>query len=101
MVRFSDAVRLGFRHYFDFRSRSTRAEYWWWALFIIVAQFLLYIVDMLIGTYDSEAGGLHRQRFSSLTYSVPNSGFSYKFVCLCWLPKTCFIRRIPISYAAL
>ena len=82
MVRFSDAVRLGFRHYFDFRSRSTRAEYWWWALFIIVAQFLLYIVDMLIGTYDSEAGGLHRQRFSSLTYSVPNSGFSYKFVCL-------------------
>ena len=31
--------------------------------------------------------GLHRQRFSSLTYSVPDSGFSYKFVCLCWLPK--------------
>ena len=101
MVRFSDAVRLGFRHYFDFRSRSTRAEYWWWALFIIVAQFLLYIVDMLIGTYDSEAGGLHRQRFSSLTYSVPYSHFSFKLVTLCQWWESSFERRIPAGYIVL
>jgi uncharacterized membrane protein YhaH (DUF805 family) len=55
MVSFPDAVRLGFQHYFDFRSRSTRAEYWWWLLFALIADVILSIVDMIIGTYNVQS----------------------------------------------
>jgi uncharacterized membrane protein YhaH (DUF805 family) len=49
MVSFPDAIRLGFQHYFDFRSRSTRAEYWWWLLFVILTQQALNVVNIRIG----------------------------------------------------
>ena len=49
MVSFPDAVRRGFQHYFDFRSRSTRAEYWWWLLFVILTQQTLNVVNIRIG----------------------------------------------------
>ena len=49
MVSFPDAIRLGFQHYFDFRSRSTRAEYWWWVLFFILTQQTLNVVNIRIG----------------------------------------------------
>ena len=51
MVSFPDAIRLGFQHYFDFRSRSTRAEYWWWWWwFVILTQQALHVVNIRIGT---------------------------------------------------
>ena len=56
MVSFPDAIRLGFQHYFDFRSRSTRAEYWWWALFTVLAGQILTVVDMMTGTYNVQIG---------------------------------------------
>ena len=49
MVSFPDAIRLGFQNYFDFRSRSTRAEYWWWVLFVILTQQVLNVVNIRIG----------------------------------------------------
>ena len=65
MTSFPDAIRLGFQHYFDFRSRSTRAEYWWWGLFVVVASVILMIVDMMIGTYNVQSNsGLLRGVFS-------------------------------------
>ena len=42
---FVKAVRSGFQHYFNFRGRSTRSEYWWWVLFIVLAGFILSVVD--------------------------------------------------------
>ena len=56
MVSFPDAIRLGFQHYFDFRSRSTRAEYWWWVLFIVLGDVILTAVDMMTGTYNVQTG---------------------------------------------
>ena len=50
MVSFPDAIRLGFQHYFDFRSRSTRAEYWWWFLFVVLADVILSVADTPGGT---------------------------------------------------
>mgnify|MGYP001378939250 CR=1 FL=1 len=57
-VSFPDAIQLGFQRYFDFRGRSTRAEYWWWALFTILITVILYAADVLIGTWsvDMDAG---------------------------------------------
>ena len=52
MVSFPDASRLGFQHYLDFRSRSTRAEYWWWWLFSVLAVVILSTADIMTGTYS-------------------------------------------------
>ena len=56
MVSFPDAIRLGFQHYFDFRSRSTRAEYWWWVLFAALTDVILTAVDIKLGTFDFRTG---------------------------------------------
>jgi len=50
MVRFGEAIRRGFSNYFRFSGRSTRAEYWWWTLFVVVAGIVLAVVDTLTGT---------------------------------------------------
>ena len=34
MVSFTEAVKLGYQNYFNFSDRSTRAELWWWILFL-------------------------------------------------------------------
>ena len=56
MLSFQNAVGLGFQHYFDFKGRSTRSEYWWWLLFVVLAGIALTIVDMGIGTFNYESG---------------------------------------------
>ena len=50
MVSFPQAVKLGFKNYFKFSGRSTRAEYWWWLLFTVLAGIVLNVVDTLTGT---------------------------------------------------
>ena len=49
-ISFTDAVRLGFQRYTDFSGRSTRAEYWWWALFGLLVGIILGAVDTYTGT---------------------------------------------------
>ena len=39
----------GFRKYADFSGRATRAEFWWWALFIVLGSIVLSVIDSLIG----------------------------------------------------
>ena len=67
MVSFPDAIRLGFQHYFDFRSRSTRAEYWWWVLFRVLAGLILTVFDSITGILDVQTGnGLFSSLFGLL-----------------------------------
>jgi len=49
MVSFPDAVKLGFQKYFDFSGRATRAEIWWWTLFLQLLNWGLWIVDQFGG----------------------------------------------------
>ena len=35
-----------------FNGRATRAEFWWWVLFVFASVIVLTIVDMVIGTYN-------------------------------------------------
>ena len=42
------AVKAGFRNYIRFNGRATRPEFWWWMLFITVANILLGIIDRII-----------------------------------------------------
>ena len=41
MVSFPQAIRLGFKNYFKFRGRATRAEFWWvFLVYIPIGQIL-------------------------------------------------------------
>ena len=71
MVSFQNAVGLGFQHYFDFKGRSTRSEYWWWLLFVVLAGIALTIVDMGIGTFNYESGDGLLSGLSKLATLIP------------------------------
>ena len=49
VVSFSDAVKLGFQGYFKFNGRSTRAEFWWWQLFLLITGIMGALIDVAIG----------------------------------------------------
>jgi uncharacterized membrane protein YhaH (DUF805 family) len=49
MVSFIDAIKLGFRNYFKFSERSTRAEFWWWALFYQISSIVLTVFGEVVG----------------------------------------------------
>ncbi|HVQ88177.1 MAG TPA: DUF805 domain-containing protein [Actinomycetes bacterium] len=43
MVSFPDAIKSAFAQYASFAGRSTRAEYWWFGLFVFVVDMVFYI----------------------------------------------------------
>lgn len=50
-MTFSEAVRTCFEKYATFRGRARRSEFWWFALFVFLAQFALGLIDAaLFGT---------------------------------------------------
>ena len=48
MIGFGQAIKLGFNRYVDFSGRSSRAEIWWWTLFLVLVSIVLNIVDIAI-----------------------------------------------------
>ena len=65
-VSFATAVQLGFSRFLDFRGRSTRAEYWWFSLFIVIGSVITSLVDGILGT-GGPNGGLIEVLFSLIT----------------------------------
>ena len=49
-VGFGDAISLGFKNYANFGGLSSRAEYWWFTLFIILVSFGTGIIGTATGT---------------------------------------------------
>ena len=59
---FGEAVRTVFGKYATFRGRARRAEYWWWALFVILVSIVLSVADsVLFGTVTRTPGGFEAQ----------------------------------------
>ena len=66
MVSFIDAITLGFRNYgciyaygrTDRSGRATRAEFWWFALFIFLVDIIATAVDTVVLDTDSSDIGL-------------------------------------------
>ena len=58
MIGFSSAVALAFQQYFKFSGRSTRAEYWWFALFSLIGSVVLGIGETFMGTMDASGQGV-------------------------------------------
>ncbi len=47
-MSFAQSISSGFRRYFDFRTRSSRSEYWWWTLFALLVSVAATILDALL-----------------------------------------------------
>ena len=50
-MSFGEAIGSGFSKYVVFNGRSSRSEYWWWTLFVIIGYIVFAVVDGIIGTY--------------------------------------------------
>lgn len=50
---FLGALKDGFARYVDFRTRSTRSQYWWWTLWMIVLSFGAALIDVMLTLGDS------------------------------------------------
>ena len=61
------AVVQGFRKYAVFGGRATRAEYWWWVLFIFIGVIVLGVIDSLIGLLGVWENGPLETLFSLAT----------------------------------
>lgn len=45
---FGDAIRSGFSNYVKFSGRSSRSEYWYWVLFILIVQLVLGVIESAV-----------------------------------------------------
>jgi uncharacterized membrane protein YhaH (DUF805 family) len=52
---FMDAVRICFQKYVTISGRARRSEYWWWFLFILIASFVLGLLDSFIFGFSEES----------------------------------------------
>ena len=48
-MNFGQAVTSGFSNYVNFSDRACRSEYWYWFLFIFLAEMATGIIDYVIG----------------------------------------------------
>ena len=57
---FVEAIQSFYERYFDFQTRSSRSEYWWVQLYLIIVIIVLVIVIGVLGGFEdgSEPSGL-------------------------------------------
>ena len=46
---FVESIKHNFSHYADFKGRAQRSQFWWWYLFVIIAQAVLTAADSAFG----------------------------------------------------
>lgn len=49
MIQFVPAVKLVFKRWNDFDGRSSRSEYWWFALFCAIVNFTIGVISGVFG----------------------------------------------------
>lgn len=47
-MNFTQSIASGFSRYFDFRTRSSRPEYWWWTLFALLVSVAATVLDAVM-----------------------------------------------------
>jgi uncharacterized membrane protein YhaH (DUF805 family) len=68
---FIGAIKKGFRGYVVWNARSTRAEYWWWTLFVIIVTFVASIIDSALFSTAMMTGVGPLSAISSLALFLP------------------------------
>jgi uncharacterized membrane protein YhaH (DUF805 family) len=46
---FTGALKDGFARYVDFKTRSTRPQYWWWTVWLLVLGIVSAVLDLMLG----------------------------------------------------
>ena len=79
-VTFVDAVRLGFTRATDFAGRSSRAEFWYWILFLFILRLLtttvdafMYPEDIFLSTGSADLGAVASEMATLLQHSLWSS----------------------------
>lgn len=47
-MSFQEAISSGLSRYIDFNTRSSRSEYWFWVLFVILLSIVAGVIDSII-----------------------------------------------------
>ncbi len=47
-MSFQEAISSGLSRYFDFNTRSSRSEYWYWVLFVVLLSIVTGVIDAII-----------------------------------------------------
>lgn len=76
-MEFVPAIKAGFQKYFDFDSRSSRSEYWWWSLFVFLGGFVLGLLDGMFGVVGVAGLGLLGALFTLVTF-IPGISVSVR-----------------------
>ena len=87
-MNFTDAVKAYFLKWNDFRSRSSRSEYWWATLFVTLASFPVgFIIGFVIGFLLLTAG------FSETTMEIVVGIVMLPIQIFIIIASTCLVIR--------
>ena len=53
----TNAIRIGFQNYVNYKTRARRGDFWWWFLFIVV-------VEVILSSFSADAANV----FSLVTF---------------------------------
>jgi uncharacterized membrane protein YhaH (DUF805 family) len=67
-MNFASSIKICFSKYADFSGRASRSEYWWFALFLLIASIVTSIIDVMIMGYSFESNGPINIIFSVVTF---------------------------------
>ena len=70
--------QLAFSKYAQFHGRSRRKEYWYFALFAVIFNIVLTVLDLVLGTYHEEFGIGILSGLYSLAILVPGIAVSVR-----------------------
>ncbi|WP_298858598.1 DUF805 domain-containing protein [uncultured Sulfitobacter sp.] len=65
---FMGALKDGFARFVDFKTRSTRSQYWWFTLWSIIVSVITGVIDLSLGMGDTGPIGL----MASLVFFLPS-----------------------------
>ncbi|MDC0136789.1 DUF805 domain-containing protein [Sulfitobacter sp.] len=65
---FMGALKDGFARFVDFKTRSTRSQYWWFTLWSVIVSIITGIIDVSLGMGDTGPVGL----LTSLVLFLPS-----------------------------
>jgi uncharacterized membrane protein YhaH (DUF805 family) len=96
MVSFGTAIANGWRNYVNFTGRSSRAEYWWWQLFLFLAIVVLSIIDIAVFNSQIVTAGQGLHNGNPGVYADVNTGpLGTIFILAVLLPSLALtVRRI-------